>query len=220
MTFPRTNLYVLFILVFPPAFNITISGSGAADTFFTLDSPPSGKLIYQQYAAATEASGNSFCQQLTGQSLLLIIGKTCSIWAHGGMEIVMRDRGNGRGRGSCKSRAKMEWLGWAGVAGGSGLKRDRQVHRGERNVVHLSYLILSGPWGVGHKIRREKERRAVRRREMATKYVYEHASMQRCDQGCTLSALFSCYICYMTAVCESVTDLNSNSKKCKKKKKI
>lgn len=127
----------------------------------------------------------------------------------------MRDGGNRRGWGSCKSRAK-RWsgqggLGWAGVVGGwvkRGLKRDRQVRRGERNMVRHPYLILSGPWGVGHKARGEKERRAVRGRERVTKYVSERASTQRCDQGCTLSTLFSSYICYMTAVCECVTDLN------------
>lgn len=63
-------------------------------------------------------------------------------------------------------------MGW-GVGWGWGLKRDRQVHGRERNVVHLLYLILSGPWGVRHKTRREKERRAVRGKERVTKYVDE-----------------------------------------------
>lgn len=53
------------------------------------------------------------------------------------------------------------WSGENGLGVG-GLKRDRQVHRGEKNMVHLPYLILSGPRGVEHKTRSEKEGRAVR----------------------------------------------------------
>lgn len=34
------------------------------------------------------------------------------------------------------------------------------------------------------------------------------------DQGCTLSTLFSNYICYMTAVSVCATDLNCYSKLC------
>lgn len=106
-------------------------------------------------------------------------------------------------------------LGWRVGAG----SRETDRCTGEREMWFTFLISFYQALGeLGTKTRREKERRSVRRREMVTKYVYEHASMQRCDQGCTLSTLFSCYICCMTAVCESVTDLNSNSKKCKKNK--
>lgn len=130
---------------FSHAFNITISGSGAAGHFFFLDIPPGGKHIQQQYTATTEASGNSFCLLPTGQSLLSIIRGTCSVWTHSGTEIVTSDGGNGRGRGSCKSRVgekrrgreEMEWVG-----GGRAQARQTGAQGGEKyGSPSLSHFI-------------------------------------------------------------------------------
>lgn len=106
----------------------------------------------------------------------------------------------------------LRWSGW-GLAGGKGLKRDRQVHRGEREM-RFTFLILfyQALGELGTKQEGKKDRRAVRGRERGTKGD-ERVFMQRRDQSCTLSTLFSNDVCYMTAACEHVTDLNSNSKK-------
>lgn len=116
-----------------------------------------------------------FCQQLTAQSLRLIIRETCSIWTHWD-----GDRNERRREWERTER----WSVWLGL-GWWVVKRDRQVHRGERNMVHLPYLILSGPWGVGPKTRREKERRALSGEEQSLSVSVPSR----------LSSLFSSYIC-------------------------
>lgn len=82
-------------------------------------------------------------------------------------------------------------------------------------MVHLPYLILSGPWGARYITGSgEKEEKREEGKDRVTKYVYELSTMWCRDQGCTLSTLFSNYICYMTAVCVCATDLNCYSKLC------